>query len=209
MSTNHAPGVPVAALMLPKINLALLMYAKAVHDALLDNPNFPSLNPPLAVFAADIAAFEEAETKTATRVKGAAALRDAKKTRVKQDLFHIRDYVQSVVETSATPASAAALIESAFMSVRKTARRTVPAVSAKNAGVSGAVLLIAKSVAPVAIYHWEYSLDQSTWTPIPGTLRTRTRVSGLLPARTYYFRFHTVTRAGQGDYSQIVSLLVH
>jgi len=75
------------------------------------------------VFAADIAAFEDAETKAANRAKGAASLRNAKKKKVKEDLLHLRDYVQSVVETNTTPAAAAALIESAFMTVRSTAVR--------------------------------------------------------------------------------------
>jgi hypothetical protein len=33
--------------------------------------------------------------------KGSASLRDAKKKKVKEDLFHLRDDVQSAVETNA------------------------------------------------------------------------------------------------------------
>jgi hypothetical protein len=110
MSTNTEPRGPVAALMLPRMNSHLLTFARAVHSALLNNPAFPSPNPPLDVFAADIAAFEDAETNAATRARGAASLRDARKNKVKEDLFHLRDYVQSVVETNTSPAAAAALI---------------------------------------------------------------------------------------------------
>jgi hypothetical protein len=39
------------------------------------------------VFVEGITAFEEAETKAATRAKGAASFRDAKKKKVKDDLF--------------------------------------------------------------------------------------------------------------------------
>jgi hypothetical protein len=95
------------------------------------------------------------------------------------------------------------------MSVKKVPTRSVPDVSAKNAGVSGKVVLAAKAVAPVATYYWEYSDDQSTWTAIPETMQTRTELSGLMSARVYYFRFRALTRAGRGDYSQVVSLLVH
>lgn len=206
MTTNHVPVGPVAALMLPKTNLALIALAKAIHDAMLDNPSFPRPNPPLAVLAADIAAMEEAEMKAASRTKGAASLRDAKKRRLKDVLFHLQDYVQSVVETNTS--DGAAIIHSAFMSVRKVPRREFPDVSAKDGEVSGKVKLAARAVAPVATYGWEYSLDQSTWIPLPETMRARTELAGLTPARTYYFRFRALTRAGWGDYSQIVSLLV-
>jgi hypothetical protein len=209
MSTNNESTGPVAALMLSGMNKPLLTFARAVHSALLNNPAFPNPNPPLDVVAADIAAFEEAETKAASRAKGAASLRDAKKKKVKEDLFHLRDYVQSVVETNTSPAAASALIESAFMSVRKAPRRTFPDVSAKNADVSGKVLLTAKAVAPTAVYHWEHSLDQSTWTRLPETMRARTEIADMTSAQVYYFRFRAFTRAGWQDYSPIVSLIVH
>jgi hypothetical protein len=208
MSTNNEITSPVAVLMLPELNKPLLTYSRAVHKALLNNPAFPSPNPPLSVFAADIEAFEDAETKVATRTKGAASFRDAKKKRVKEDLFHIRDYVQCVVETSC-PADATALIESAFMNVKKPRKRVYAEVSAKNGDVSGKVMLAAKAVAPKAVYHWEHSMDQETWTPLPETMLARTEVSGLKSAQTYYFRFRAFTRAGWQDYSQVVSLLVH
>ncbi|HZF56206.1 MAG TPA: fibronectin type III domain-containing protein, partial [Polyangiaceae bacterium] len=70
-------------------------------------------------------------------------------------------------------------------------------------------MLAAKSVAPRAIYYWEHSLDQETWTSLPQTMLTRTEVSGLQAACIYSFRFRAFTRAGWQDYSQVVSLLVH
>jgi hypothetical protein len=209
MSPTIESAGPVAVLMLPKLNKPLLTLTRAIYGSLLDNPSFPSPNPPLAVFAAHIDAYEEAETKAASRAKGSASLRDAKKKIVKDDLFHLRDYVQSVVESNTSPAAATALIESAFMSVRKVPKRDFPELSAKNADVSGKVMLAAKAVAPVAVYHWEHSIDQSTWTPLPETMRTRTEVSGLKSAQVYYFRFRAFTREGWQDGSQVVSLLVH
>jgi hypothetical protein len=116
MSPNTEPTGPVVALMLPVLNKPLLTYCRAVHNALLDNPAFPNPNPPLHVFAVDIDAFEDAETKAATRAKGAASFRDAKKKRVKEVLFHLRDYVQSVVETSSS-ADATALSEPSLTAV--------------------------------------------------------------------------------------------
>jgi hypothetical protein len=210
MTARTESFVPVAALMFPTGNRALITFAKAVYEAIRNNPNFPSPNPTLVVFAGDIDAFDEAETKAATRAKGAAALRDAKKQKVKEDLFHLRDYVQSVVETIPSPAAAAAVIESAFMSVRKVPQRPPsPELSAKNTDILGKVMLTAKPVARAASYYWEYSLDTSTWTALPETMQTRIELPGLTSARVYYFRFRALTKAGQRDYSPVVSLYVY
>ena len=209
MSTNTESTGPLATLSLPKLNKPLLTFARAVHSALLNNPAFPSPSPTLDVFAADIDEFEDAETKVASRTKGAASLRDAKKKKVREDLFHLRDYVQSVAEASPNAAAAAAVIESAFMTVRKAPRRTIPDRSAKNADVSGKVLLTARAAAPRAVYYWEVSLDQSTWTRLPETMVARAEVVGLTSAQTYSFRVRAMTRAGWKEYSPVVSLIVH
>jgi len=61
----------------------------------------------------------------------------------------------AAIATSAaapTPAAGAALIESARMSVKKAPKRTTSDLSARNAGVSGKVLLVTRAVAPVATY---------------------------------------------------------
>jgi hypothetical protein len=209
MSASNEGSVPVVVLKAPKRNKEFITYARAIYGSLLDNPNFPSPNPPLSTVAVNIAAFEDAETKAATRAKGAASLRDAKKKRVKDDLFQLRAYVQGVVNTSPTPADAIALIESAFMSVKKVTKRPLPELSVKNTDVSGKVKIAAKAVGRPALYTFEYSTDQSNWIALPNVMKSRTEASGLTSACVHYFRFRTFTRDGQQDYSQVVSLVVH
>jgi hypothetical protein len=210
MSTNNDAIYPVAVLMLPYGNKDLITFARAVLCSMLANPIFASVNPSLTVFAADIDEFDEAETKASLRTKGAAAIRDAKKRKVKEDLFHLRDSVQSVVEATPNPAAAAAVIESANMSVRKAPKRApTPDLSAKNTDILGKVALAAKPVARAATYYWEYSLDTSNWTALPETMQTRIELPGLTSARVYYFRYRALTKEGQRDYSPVVSLYVH
>jgi hypothetical protein len=208
MSSSNGQGGPAATLNIPRLKKSLITFAKAVHDHLENNPSFPSPTPTLAVFAADVAAFEDAEIKAASKSKGAAALRDAKARKVREDLNHLRDYVQSVVEMQANPATAAAMIESAFMTVRKPAKRSKPELRATNTDVSGTVAIQAKAVAPAATYYWQHSQDQQTWSSIPETMRASTVIAGLMSARMYFFRFRALTRAGETGFSQIVSLLV-
>ena len=208
MSANELSG-PMATLKLPKQNPSIILFAKSVHDALLGNASFPKPNPPLASFAADIASYEDAETKAAAKTKGAATLRNARKKKVKDDLTHLRDYVQSVAETQASAADAAATIESAFMAVKKSAPRSKPELEARNNGTSGTVILIARAAARAATYYWQYSQDQASWTSVPETMKASTVIAGLSPAHTYAFRFRALTPGGPRDYSQAVTLLVH
>lgn len=208
MSSKNGHRGPVAALMLPKPNKSLVTFAKAIHDRLSNNPSFPSPTPTLDVLQADIAAFEDAEIKAASKAKGAAAARDARSRKVKEDLGHLRDYVQSVAEAQANPATAAAIIESAFMTVRKSPSRSKPELRARNTDVSGTVALHAKAVSPAAAYYWQHSLDQQTWTSVPETMRAGTVIAGLTSASMYYFRFRALTRAGEVGFSQVVNLLV-
>jgi hypothetical protein len=208
MKSNSALSGPLAVLLLPKRVKDLLTFGKAVHDAMAGNANFPSPNPPLDVFKANLGSLDDAETKVATRTKGAVTARDAMKKQVINDLFHLCDYVQGVAEKTPLPEAAAAVITSAFMRIKRVPERVTPPLTAKNTGVPGRVALAAKPVAPVASYYWEQSLDQVTWTPIPETLQASTTVDGLPWAQVSYFRFRALTRAGKGDYSQVVSLLV-
>lgn len=124
------------------------------------------------------------------------------------DLRHLADYVQSVAEAHATPTEAIAVIESAFMGVRKPVTRTKTELEARNDEMHGTVELIAKAVAPKATYFWQYSLDQVTWVNAPETMRASTAIGGLQSAQTYFFRFRSLTPGGPRDYSQVVSLLV-
>jgi hypothetical protein len=208
MSSNNGPMSPLPVLKAPKTSLALIMFARKVHDAFVNNPTFPDPLPTLSVLETHIDEFEEAESEAVSRTKGAVALRDARKKRLQEDLALLRAYVQSVISEGMTPAEAIAAIESAYMSVRKKKTRSSSEVRVKSADVSGKVQLAAKAVAPGAMYVWEYSVDQSKWTPLPETMKSRTELSGLTPACMYYFRFRALTRAGWRDYSPVVSFIV-
>jgi hypothetical protein len=193
-------------LALPTRNKDLLAFAKAVQAALTNNPHFPSPNPTLPVLAADIAAFDQAETAAASKGAGVATQRNAKKTKVVQDLRHIRDYVQGVGETLTS--DAVSVVESAGLRVRKHTTRKKQAFEIKDGPTSGTVLLVAKAVAPFATYYWQTSLDGKAWTSCPDTLKATTTVSGLTAGQTYSFRFRTLSRAGASDFSQVVTHLV-
>ena len=205
---NDNASTPIAVLNIPKQDKLLIPFAKGILLVLTNNAYFPSTSPTLLVFTADIDAYEKAQTLAGKKGQGAATQRNAKRKKVIADLNHLCDYVQSVVETQTNAEDAAAMIVSAGMRVKKVTKRNKPTLSARNGDTSGVVLLEAKAVAPVAMYYWQYSLDQKTWTSVPERMKASAVISGLIPLQTYYFRFRATTRKGPSDYSQVVSLVV-
>jgi hypothetical protein len=191
---------------LPVRNKDTIAFAKNVQSSLTNNPRFPSPNIVLATFAADIAAFDQAETQASAKVPGAATQRNAKKTKVLQDLRHLRDYVQQVAETLTTDALTA--VESSGFRVKKQSSQHKQALAVKDGPASGSVELVAKAVARTATYYWQYSLDGKTWTSCPDTMKATALVNGLTVGQIYSFRFRALTRGGATDFSQIVTHVV-
>jgi Fibronectin type III domain len=185
----------------------VITFAQNVASALAGNPHFPTPNPPLATFQADVAALNTAETAVLLRTKGSVEARDAKLMVVRTDLENLKTYVQSVAAV-ATPTDADAIIESSGLTIRKVTLHDKPALAAKQGSVSGTVTLAAKAAAKRASYVWQYSTDQKTWTTVPATLQSKTGISGLTAGTPYYFRVQPVTGAGVGDWSQLISLIV-
>jgi hypothetical protein len=199
---------PLAVLRIPNADKDLFVFGMGVYNGFQGNPDLPNPNPIMAVFKANLVAFQDAATKAQLKTKGAVTLRRAKRKKVVADLNHLKDYVQSVVELQTDAAAAAAIIENVLMSVRKTGKRSRPELQVRNTGVSGTVAADAAKVAAVAVYYWEYSLNQTDWVTVPETLQASTVITGLTPGQTYYFRFRALTRKERKDYSQVVRLIV-
>jgi hypothetical protein len=198
----------VAALRLPLPILAVLSVAKAIIAALTRNKSsFPNPDPPLAVVDAAIADLEAAQAEVVARTKGAVAGRDQKHAALVTLLMQLKAYVQKTAD--ADPLHAAQLVESAAMVVKRVAGRAKHAFTAKPGPVSGAVELRTAKAGDRASYEWQWSVDGGkTWQPAPGTLQSRTTLTGLQPATTYWFRSRSITRIGLSDWTQAVSLVV-
>jgi len=199
----------IAVLKMSRKVKSLITFAQSVASAMAaDIASFPSPNPTLAAFQADIAALVTAETAALARARGAAGVRNAKLAVVREDLESLRTYVQGVVSSS-NPADGDSVIGSAGMAVRKVTLHDKAALAVKEGSVSGTVTLTSKAAAKKAAYNWQYSTDQKTWTSLPQTLKAKTGVSGLTSGTTYYFRCQSLTpKGGEGDWGQVVALLV-
>jgi hypothetical protein len=168
--------------------------------------SFASPTPTLATFQADVAALVTAETAVLARTKGAVEIRNAKLAIVKGDLDNLKTYVQAA--SDANPSNAAAMIESAGMTLRTVTLHDKAQLAVKQGSVTGTVVLAAKAAGRRAAYGWQYSTDQKTWTTLPPTLQAKTGVSGLTAGTLYYFRVQPLLPTGEQNWGDLVAFMV-
>jgi hypothetical protein len=197
----------IATLKLPKTVGALVTYAQGIVTAMTGNAAFPSPVPPLPTVTTAINELQTSETTAQTRAKGTVTARNDKRAALVTLLQQLRGYVQTTADANAE--TSATLIESAGISVRKTPTRAGRIFTAAAGAVSGSAKLVVPRAGNRVFYEWEYSTDGGkTWITAPATLQAKTTITGLAPATTVLFRYRTVTKTGEGDWSQPVSLLV-
>lgn len=207
-NTINSVRRPTVTLDLPRSVPPLIVYAEGIVKRMTGNVSFPNPSPALAAVTSAISDLETAETAVLARTKGAAAARDAKRTALVTKLQQLRAYIQAAAD--ANPASAASVIQSAGVAVRKAATRRARVFAAKPGKVSGVATVVAAAAAKRASYEWGYSTDGGkTWAVAPTTLQAKTSIAGLTPGATVQFKYRPVTKTGEGDWSRPVSLLVH
>ena len=207
MSTPKRINRAIVTLKLPRKVPELIKLAQAIVTAMTGNPNYPTPEPPLATVTGAINDLAVAETATQARTHGAAATRNDKLATVVQLLEQLKAYIQKTAD--ANMENGAAIIQSAGVNVRKPAVRAPRTFEAKPGAVSGSVKLVAASAARRASYEWQFSVDGGkTWQVAPVTLQAKTTVMGLTPGATVTFRYRGVTKAGEGDWSQLITAIV-
>jgi hypothetical protein len=207
MTTSKTSHRPIALLKLPKPVPHLVTYAQNIVTCMTGNPSFLSPNPALSVLSSAILDLGTAETAALKRTKGAATLRNEKRTVLVGLLEQTRAYVQSVSDLSVD--NGASIIESAGIAVRKQPTRSAPSFHVKRGAVSGEAKVVAPSAGRRSSYEWEYSTDGGkTWIAMPPTIQAKTTVDGLTPGSTVAFRYRAVTRTGAGDWSQPAALIL-
>jgi len=193
---------------------AFIARAKTIAEAMsAATTSFPAANPPLATVESQIAILETEQQKVVARLPGAVAARDAQAAIVRSSVESLRGYVQSLCDAS--PALATTLIAAAGMKLAAAAARSKPVLAASQGPVSGTVRLRANRTVLMGktshggFFNWEWSADGKTWTSAPSTTKSETVLTGLTPALTLSFRVSATTSKGPGDWSQVVTLLVH
>ena len=207
MSLASKPHRVSAVLKLPTSVPALISVAKAIIAAMTGNASFPAPEPTLAAVGQALNELEAAEAAALARAKGAATARNQKRTALVAVLELLKAYVQKMADLNFE--TAATVIQSAAMVVRKVPVRTKRVFTAKQGTVSGSVTLITASAARRASYDWEYSSDGGvTWQLLPSTLQAKTSLTGLKAGSSYSFRYRAIVKAGAQDWSPPISFLV-
>jgi len=197
----------LAALNLPKSVPAIVARAEAIVAAMTDNPHFPAPVPALWLLSKAISDLLNAEAAALTRAKGAAAIRNERRTMVGSLLQQLRGYVQ--VTADSDPENGAAIIASAGMTVKKLPDRPPRVFSARPTAVPGEVKVIAPTAGHRASYDWEYSTDGGVnWLTMPSTLQASTRLDGLTPGTSVMFKYRSVTSKGVGEWSSAITATV-
>jgi hypothetical protein len=197
----------IIAVLKPPVNVtALVIQAKAIVVAMTGNKSFPSPTPSLSSIEAQATALSNAETVAMSRVRGAADARNVQRAALFNALHTLKAYVQSVAD--ADLANALAIIESAGFSVKQRTTRSKLEFQVTQGAGSGVADVAVKAVSKRAAYYWQCSADGKTWTSLPATLQAHTTVTGLTPGTKYFFRYATLTKTGESNWSQVVSLII-
>jgi len=187
--------------------VSLAAFAIGIVKAMTGNPLFPAPVPTLAAVTAAIGDLTAAEPAAQSRIKGAVTTRNEKITVLVALLLQLKAYVQALADANVE--NGASIIESAGLGVRKAAAHQPRVFDALPGAVSGTVKLVAKSAGSRSSYEWGYSTDGGkTWVSAQITLQAKATIVGLTPGAMVQFRYRPVTKAGQGDWSQTVVLLV-
>ena len=207
MTINTEIPRTLAALKLPRKISDLINIARVIVITMTGNPNFPNPQPTVAAMTTGLNELVMAEAGAKVRSMGAVALRNAKKRALVTLLEEWRTYVQSTADAS--PENAANIIQSGGATMRKNPVRKNLGFHAKLTTTPGSVKVVAPAAAHRAFYDWQSSIDGGkTWVDLPQTLQSKMTVAGLPTMTTVQFRYRATVKAGEGAWSQPISILV-
>jgi hypothetical protein len=197
---------PTAVVDPPRANLALVAFAQKVEQKLTNNTNFPNVGTVVTDLTAARTTYSAVLTTNGTQKDMGDACSSARRALIDK-LSNAKVFVNGVAQ-QAPPDQALAIIESSGFRCRKVIVRTQLPIEVKYGGLSGAVLLVALGAGRSAVYYFQVSTDQKTWTACPNVMKCKTTLAGLTVGTTCYFRVQVQTTKGLGDWSMVVSFVV-
>jgi hypothetical protein len=141
-----------------------------------------------------------------TRTRGTTDVRNTQLHALLTALQQLKFYVQQAADADVE--NAITIIESSGMSVKRPAVRTKADFAVTQDPRGGPVHLSVRSARKRAAYHWQCSKDGTTYEDLPSTLAAETTVDGLEPGTTYSFRFATLTKTGESQWTRVIRFVV-
>jgi hypothetical protein len=197
----------ICVLKLPLNVPAFLKLGNSIVTAMTNNPHFTASAAQVTAAGAILTKLDAAETATQTRAKGTVQARNTARADAVSALHGLKAIVQ--VAADASPEDAETIIVSAGMQAKKPPVHVKADFQAKPGATSGSATLTVRAAGRRASYEWEWSSDGAkTWTATAPSLQAHTTVTGLPVATSIQFRYRPITKAGPGDWSQIITYVV-
>ena len=206
---SNKPKKQVVALGTSKLSVPQLIANTRHYVAgMTGNSNFPNPNPTLASVTAQVNLVETDYDISLTRVKGSVSKMKAEVRSLMILLKALAAYVEGIANANSD--HAADIIASAGMPLKKPAARAPKTFSVKQGTLSGTVVLNTKAVVHSA-YIYQMTIDPTnaaSWATIYTGTRVKFTKTGLTHATHYSFRVAVSTKGVQGDWSNVLTLLV-
>ena len=193
--------------------------AHKMHDGMAgDTATYAAPIPSLPAFLTLIQNAEIAQQAVRSRTVGAAATRDAECALLFTGMESERTFIQGLADASS--GRGIAIIQNAGLSVSGFPNNPKPLLTLRNGKQSGSVVceanvgLLVAAAGPLKphqqrFFNWESTVDGSkTFQAAPSTPKGKTTISGFTPLTMVGVRVSMTNGTGQGDWSQVVTILV-
>jgi hypothetical protein len=185
----------------------LIVAVRAIIAASKKNAAVKSSNPSMAKLGSLVDALQKAETAARSNTRGTAAARDVALSALRAGVTTFQGWVQE--QADADPETAASFIATTGLRTRAPSTRRKAPFTATPGRVSGTLDVEVKAPAKRAGYVWEWSADGGqTWHRAPVTVQSRTTLKGLPVGKYVAVRWRAVTKTGEGDWSEPITVLV-
>jgi hypothetical protein len=180
-----------------------------------DPGRFATPNPPLPVFKAQIAKVEGCYKVSLTRARGAAAACKVERDRLYRMLVTQCAYVMTLCAEN--PEEADAIAQAVGLEMSATPTREQSILKVVRGPASGSVvlranvsLLLGDRKGHAKFFDWQWTTDGGqTLHDAPTTTHGKTTITGLQPLTMVGFRVKATTAGSPGEWSPMVSIVVH
>lgn len=196
----------------------IIMCAQGMHDGMAADPaTYAAPNPSLPSFLGLIHNLASAQQVVATRVRGAAAVRDMHRSFLITAMESELTYVQSLADAS--PLEAKALIQNVGLVIAASTASTKPLLTLRRGARPGSVdceanvgMLLSAETTKLRqhkFFNWEYTVDGGdTFIRARSTTTGKITLVGLTPLTMVGVRVNLHLRSGPGEWSPVVTFLV-
>lgn len=194
------------------LGLAKLTVIKKIENArafvakITGNINFSNPNPPLKEVSGGAGKLETSWEEAQSGDHEKTQIMYKMEIMLDNMLTKLGHYVEDIANDNSNPE---AVILSAGMKFKRVPMHTARKFSVKNGRLKGTVDAVTKAAEGRASYIWQFRLKETAvWTTSDTTVKAKHTYKNLTSGSTYEFRQATVTKLGQGDWTDELELVV-